>query len=261
MRLALLVSTVSILLSGILPAFAAGFPVAHSPSTQCRTAIAAAERSLGVPDRLMHAIGVVESGRRDEAGATGAWPWTINAEGVGSYFSSKAEAIAAVMALRARGVRSIDVGCMQVNLKYHPTAFDSLEDAFDPVVNTRYAASFLQRLFAQTGSWPGAAAGYHSLNPEIGGPYAQKVLAVWKRPADARPDAPPPPGPAQQWAQAPLKPSSSMPGLTSGGGPAARIIPLPSTITASADASTGRGLDSYRAMPTRLASRAMPGRG
>ena len=41
---------------------------------------------------------------------------------------------------RAQGARSIDVGCMQVNLLHHADAFASLEQAFDPVANARYAA-------------------------------------------------------------------------------------------------------------------------
>ena len=39
------------------------------------------------------------------------------------FFSSKAAAITAVRKLQADGVRNIDVGCMQVNLKYHPKVF------------------------------------------------------------------------------------------------------------------------------------------
>lgn len=243
---------------------APALPPPASPSALCRAAIAAAERSSGVPDRLMHAIGVIESGRRDEAGGMTAWPWTINAEGIGSYFNTKAEAIAAVMALRARGVRSIDVGCMQVNLMYHADAFSSLDEAFDPVANARYAARFLQRLFAQTGSWPGATAGYHSLNPDIGGPYARKVLAIWNRSDPAPPQqavasaAQPAPSALQTPALSPsAMPPPALPSVQSAMG-GARIIPLPNAVAVTG---TGRGLDSYRAMPTRLASRMMPGRG
>ena len=103
-----------------------------SPAALCRSAIAAAERLSGIPDRLMQAIGIVESGRSDERGGVSAWPWTINVEGAGYSFNTKQEAIEAVNAHRARGARSIDVGCMQVNLIHHGDAFASLEQAFDP---------------------------------------------------------------------------------------------------------------------------------
>lgn len=165
-----------------------------SPGEQCRTAIAAAERGHGVPPQLLASIGRVESGRRDPvSGVSGAWPWTINAEGAGAYFESKAEAIQAVQALQARGVRSIDVGCMQVNLKHHPTAFANLDMAFEPAVNADYAARFLVELHEQTGDWIKATADYHSSNPEEGGPYAAMVTAVWpeeQRKAGLAPSAP-----------------------------------------------------------------------
>jgi len=155
-------------------------PTASSPGEQCRIAIGAAERGHGVPPQLLASIGRVESGRRDPGtGTWGAWPWTINAEGQGSYFDTKAEAIQAVQALQGRGVRSIDVGCMQVNLMHHPNAFPNLDMAFEPSVNADYAARFLIELHDQTGDWTKATADYHSANPEEGGPYAAKVISVW----------------------------------------------------------------------------------
>jgi hypothetical protein len=148
----------------------------------------------------MAAIGRVESGRRDSGtGEVGAWPWTINAEGEGSFFENKADAIKAVLGLQARGVHSIDVGCMQVNLLQHPTAFPNLDMAFEPEVNADYAARFLVQLHNQTGDWVKATAGYHSGNPWEGNPYAAKVTAVWpeeQRKAGLNP--PPIPAPAAQ---------------------------------------------------------------
>jgi hypothetical protein len=155
-------------------------PTETSPGEQCRAAISAAERGHAIPAQLMAAIGRVESGRRDPGtGAWGAWPWTINAEGQGFYFETKAEAVAAVRTLQARGVRSIDVGCMQVNLMHHPDAFPNLDLAFEPGVNADYAARFLTQLHAAAGDWNRATANYHSSNPSEGDPYAAKVAAVW----------------------------------------------------------------------------------
>ena len=68
------------LLAALVPAVGHAEP---SPSALCRGAIAVAERAFGIPDRLMQAIGVIESGRPDERGGVTAWPWTINVEGTG----------------------------------------------------------------------------------------------------------------------------------------------------------------------------------
>ena len=159
-------------------------------SADCPTAIATAERDGGIPAGLLTAIGHVESGRIDPvSGAVQSWPWTINAAGAGHFFATKAEAVAAVTALRARGVASIDVGCMQVNLMHHPAAFVTLEEAFDPLANALYAARFLNELFSSTGDWPAAAAAYHSQTREIGAAYKEKVLAAWTMPGPTLPPA------------------------------------------------------------------------
>ena len=110
------------------------------PSVYCDSAIVSAERTIRLPARLLGAIAEVESGRPTDKGVIRPWPWTINAEGRGQFFATKLEAIAAVRALQASGVRSIDVGCMQVNLMHHPTAFATLDEAFDPPANALYAA-------------------------------------------------------------------------------------------------------------------------
>lgn len=146
----------------------------------CRSAVAAAERSSGLPPHLLAAISRVESGRRDPAtGAVHPWPWSVNAEGQGLFYATKAEAVAAVRAMQANGVRSIDIGCGQINLMHHPDAFPSLEVAFDPQSNAAYAAKFLKELFARTGDWNKTAGMYHSATPGLGDEYRERVLAVW----------------------------------------------------------------------------------
>jgi len=149
-------------------------PVVIPPERMCRRAIEIAEHAHRLPQGLLHAIGRVESGR-----GGGSWPWTINAEGRGRFFATKEEAIAEVRALQERGIRIIDVGCMQVNLYHHPQAFPDLDAAFDPVTNAHYAGLFLTRLYARTGDWITATGFYHSATPEFAEPYKAKVLARW----------------------------------------------------------------------------------
>ena len=170
-------------------------PGAAEPGQLCRAGIAAAEREAGLPPRLLAAMARVESGRRDpEMGRFHPWPWTINAEGRGSFFPTKAAAIAAVQGLQAQGVRSIDVGCMQINLRHHPNAFATLEEAFDPTSNARYAARFLKDLQAARGDWMRSASHYHSQTPELADAYRARVAAALEaEQAVPSPVAPPPP--------------------------------------------------------------------
>ncbi|MGF1611834.1 MAG: transglycosylase SLT domain-containing protein [Kiloniellales bacterium] len=154
---------------------------AADPWRLCAAFIDHAERALELPPHLLQAISKVESGRWDSArSALSAWPWTVMAEGRGRYLPSKAAAIAEVQALKARGVRNIDVGCMQVNLQFHPKAFDSLEQAFDPAQNVAYAATFLTRLRQETNSWTRAIGRYHSATPHLMGRYRLKVFRAWR---------------------------------------------------------------------------------
>ncbi len=151
----------------------------------CQAATDRAEHLSGVPDQLLGAISRVESGRNDpDSGSVRAWPWTINAQGIGHFYQTKSEAVAAARAFQAAGIRSIDVGCTQINLMFHPQGFASLEQAFDPSANAAFAAQFLTDLFHQTGSWPHAAAAYHSQTPDLGSDYQRKVLDVWAQPVD-----------------------------------------------------------------------------
>ena len=162
-------------------AAAATGPAAVESPDLCAGAVAAQERRNGIPDRLLTAISLVESGRWDaDAGKAAAWPWTVTAEGKGRYFPTRAAAIAAVRSLQARGVSSIDVGCMQVNLHYHPNAFASLTAAFDPAQNAAYAAKFLTELKRDQGSWQRAVQHYHSSTAEKRIPYQKKVYAAWR---------------------------------------------------------------------------------
>jgi hypothetical protein len=138
------------------------------------------ERTYAIPERLLESVSMVESGRwSKERGKVMAWPWTINAGGQGRFFATKAEAVEAVRRLRAQGTRNIDVGCMQVNLMWHPDAFASLEEAFDPAVNVAYAARFLKGLYEATGHWPTAASYYHSQTPALAKEYLGRLMAVW----------------------------------------------------------------------------------
>src|SRR5581483_7425522 len=95
-------------------------------------------------------------------------------------FDSAAAAITAVQGFQSGGVRSIDVGCFQINLLHHPAAFASLAAAFDPAANATAAAQFLSDLHQRSGDWAAAVALYHSALPERGEPYRARVFAEWQ---------------------------------------------------------------------------------
>jgi hypothetical protein len=149
-------------------------------SSQCGALFARHERLNAIPHHLLRAVAMTESGRASpDDGRIHPWPWAVNANGKGFYFDSKREAMAAVTSWMKKGVKSVDVGCMQVSMLYHGAAFDSMEKAFDPEANVAYAARFLRSHFDRTGSWRRAVAAYHSQTPELGKQYAYRVVRHW----------------------------------------------------------------------------------
>jgi hypothetical protein len=241
----------------LAPAVAAPLVAMPSPLTtmpvlgvSCRPAIAAAEQAGAIPRLLLAAIAKVESGRRDpSSGVVAPWPWTINAEGQGSYYDTKAQAIAAVRALQARGVQSIDVGCMQINLMHHPNAFASLDQAFDPSANATYAAHFLNDLHGQTNDWLRAAGQYHSSTPELGAAYQTQVAAAWTQERQLADRMPMTTG---AWPTATPAAASAMSAMASSGFHG--VVPTMQHGTRP----VGRDLAAYRAVPVQFAARAPP---
>lgn len=137
-----------------------------------RAAEAVAEQS-GVPVSVLKAISLNETGRKRD-GAFRPWAWTVNMEGAGHWFDTRDEARAYVFKEFKRGARSFDVGCFQINYKWHHTAFSSIDEMFDPIANATYAAKFLNELHAEFGDWSKAAGAFHSRTPKHANSYAAR---------------------------------------------------------------------------------------
>lgn len=158
------------LLFALLPGLAA--------AQDCSSLAADAGAAEGLPEGLLSAIAMVESGHTDANGTRAPWPWTLNQGGKSMFFDTKAEALDYLQSAVSSGVTNIDVGCMQLNWKWHAGAFSSLDQMFDPVANTRYAARFMRELQSRLGSWEVATAAYHSTDPTRGQDYLRKVIAA-----------------------------------------------------------------------------------
>lgn len=170
------------LLMLIQPVEASEYPKYTDDTEVCTVAAQQFEKKYQIKKHLLSTITNVESGRwNPQTKRSTAWPWTVNAQGKGRFFDTKKQAIAEVKRLQAQGVKSIDVGCMQINLAYHPEAFENLEEAFNPYKNMEYGAKFLKRLYTQKGNdWNKAATAYHSSLPRKAQKYAQKLSKAYQ---------------------------------------------------------------------------------
>ncbi len=132
----------------------------------CERAIVNGARRGGVPPEVLYAVALTETGRKSE-GRLRPYPWAINREGKGYWFDTREQALAFAEDSLAQGRKSFDVGCVQINYRWHGHAFPSLDDMFDPEWTATYAAQFLRTLYEERGDWSAAAGAYHSLTPEL----------------------------------------------------------------------------------------------
>ena len=154
-----------------------------STADLCRNAARDAAERSGVPYEVLLAVALVETGRGGDP-----WPWTVNIGGEGHWLPDAETAAALAVQALDQGVTSMDLGCFQLNLRWHAKAFTSVEDMLDPTRNALYAANFLAGHFARTGDWAAAAAAYHSGTPELADAYRARfedVRATLAVPADA----------------------------------------------------------------------------
>lgn len=155
-------------------------PVAASattdPSALCLSAARKAAADTGVPLRILLALTLTETGRAGPDGRLTPWPWTLNKGGEGLWFNSRQDALAHLETVLAAGVTNVDVGCFQLNHRWHGQAFASLTAMLDPETNALYAARLVLRLYQDSGDWGSAVAAYHSSTPA----YAERYLARFK---------------------------------------------------------------------------------
>lgn len=143
----------------------------------CEQAIANGARRGGVPPEVLHAVALTETGR-NQNGRMRPWPWAINREGEGFWFKTREEALAFAQDSLAANRLSFDVGCVQINYRWHGRAFPSIERMFDPEYTATYAAQFLRNLYEERGNWSEAAGAYHSLTPDKAGIYRKRFDQV-----------------------------------------------------------------------------------
>jgi hypothetical protein len=135
------------------------------------------EREL--PQNILTSISLVEAGRRYDDGKVSAWPWSLNHAGKSLFFDTKLKAEEYLKGNINNTFKNIDVGCMQINVRWHREHFDSFEVMLDPKQNIEYAATFLTDLKQVHGSWKDAIKHYHSSTAKLNVKYYAKVQKVW----------------------------------------------------------------------------------
>jgi len=128
----------------------------------------------------MRAVAEVESGRSRDGGAS-SWPWVVNISGKGYHFASRRDAVSALHQAFADGHKTVDVGCFQLNHRWHGHHFQSAELMLDPWANADYAARYLKTLHVEFGDWKAAAGAYHSRTPSLAEMYRNRIIRAHAR--------------------------------------------------------------------------------
>lgn len=136
-----------------------------------------AARSFGIPESIMRGLTLTETGRTIQ-GSLRPWPWAINQAGSGQWFSTPEEMLDRAGQLIQQGETNFDIGCFQLNYRWHAEQFASLEDMVDPGQNAQYAARYLYEKYDEKGSWEGAVAAYHSSTPAYANRYLARFMTI-----------------------------------------------------------------------------------
>ncbi|QYZ69807.1 transglycosylase SLT domain-containing protein [Neotabrizicola shimadae] len=161
----------------VFPALTTSVPASADTSALCDRAAIQASQATGVPERLLLALTRAETGRNND-GTVQPWPWAVNQSGEGYWFETESDAITHVQVILDEGVTNVDIGCFQLNYRWHGASFPSLQAMFDPARNALYAARFLLRLHAETGDWRLAAGAFHSRDADHATPYLARLQDV-----------------------------------------------------------------------------------
>ena len=156
--------SLSLLLGGLYVVRASSSEVTTGPvpghtlnDTYCEPSVVRASQAHGVPLAVLYAVGLTETGQKGRL-----QPFALNVDGKAFFPHSLAEAVASVAKFKAGGAKFIDIGCMQINERFHGSKFSSLTDMFDTSRNVDYAARFLKELRSREATWTMAVARYNA---------------------------------------------------------------------------------------------------
>lgn len=139
-------------------------------------------RRHGLDPYVLYAVALTESARISNDLAH-PWAWALNRDGKSSYPESSLEALDQIRHQLKVGNRNIDIGLMQVNLRWHRHRVEKLEDLLDPLNNIELGAQILQEAIATVpGDLVLGVGRYHAWsNPSEARKYGGRVLRLAAR--------------------------------------------------------------------------------
>ena len=142
-------------------------------------------RTEKIDPQLLYAVALAESAYSERSDGTVApYPWVLRTPKAPYYEPTKEAAVKRLDALLKKGI-SVDVGLMQINVKWHGRRVARPEDLLDPETNIRTAARILNEEFRRTpDDLIGALGRYHSRDFSRSRSYGLTVWNIYKNLTD-----------------------------------------------------------------------------
>lgn len=142
-------------------------------------------KRTGIEALLLYSIAVTESAESIGRGLIAPSPYAIRVNGKelnrAYYPESRPEAEKVLTELLQAGHSNLDIGLMQVNLRWHKDRVKTPFELLDPTTNVRVGADILYETMASSpGDIVTAIGRYHSWTSDIGRPYAERVIRLYK---------------------------------------------------------------------------------
>jgi hypothetical protein len=151
--------------------FLPGFAVAGP--NPCTASVAEAERIFGIPEGLLQAMAINESGVKGQP-----YPWALNLGGQVVYAGNLDAAQKLLDDRRSKGRKNLFAGCMQLSVFHHASNFGSLRDLLQPKRNVAYAAKYLATHYEDYSDWEAAVRRYQGGKARQSAAYFCKVLRI-----------------------------------------------------------------------------------
>lgn len=140
------------------------------------------EVANGIPESLLYAMALTESGLTITDSQYVPWPWTLNVGGQARYFRTRKKAWIYLQAAKKSGQKNIDIGPVQVNWKWNGHRFSNTWSSLDPLNNIEVAAQILVECKQRKGDWVKAVGCYHSpSNQDRAMAYTSRVYKQWEK--------------------------------------------------------------------------------
>lgn len=129
---------------------------------------------------ILYAVALIESRKNDGQHQVTPWPWAINNAGKSFIPANQKAAEALLNKMLAEGRYNVDVGMMQVNLRWHGHRVVKPEHLLDPMINLEIGAELLAKAIrsAPDNIHLGVGRYYSWKNATAAVEYGQKVVAL-----------------------------------------------------------------------------------